>query len=380
MTDRHMTLTRWTDDLVWSAVESVEPTDDGAGRARRWKSPVVESSFPATDLTPSWNALTPAGTWLEVEGRVESDLGWTPWLVFARWTSVGQHQDAPVVRTTVNDQRGEWGDVATDTLVAADAHPFSRWQLRLTGLRTDAAATDDDAWPEVSLVAASVAAATAGSAAEATSVPGDATGLELAVPPLSQRLHVDTFPEWDNGGRSWCSPTSVTMLLRYWGLEPTTEETSWVGHDVDPDVVHAVRGVYDPAYRGAGNWAFNVAHVATRGLRAFVTRLRDLTEAEAFVAAGIPLVVSVSFEADQLDGAGYSTRGHLLTVTGFTAEGDVISNDPNSHRVPSNDEVRVVYRRDQFERVWLGRTGGLTYVIHPADHPLPPAPTSEPNW
>ena len=57
--------------------------------------------------------------------------------------------------------------------------------------------------------------------------------------------------------------------------------------------------------------------------------------------------------------------GHLLTIVGFTAEGDVVSNDPNSHRIASNDEVRTVYRRDQFERVWLGTNGGLTYVMHP---------------
>jgi hypothetical protein len=107
--------------------------------------------------------------------------------------------------------------------------------------------------------------------------------------------------------------------------------------------------------------------------------LRDLAEAEAFVAAGVPLVVSVSFREDELDGAGYETSGHLLTVVGFTAEGDVVSNDPNSHRVASNDAVRTVYRRDQFERVWLGANGGLTYVMHPRDVALP-VPPIEPNW
>ena len=151
------------------------------------------------------------------------------------------------------------------------------------------------------------------------------------MPPHSQRLHVGTFPEWDNGGESWCSPTSTTMLLEHWGRGPTAEESGWVGDAVDPEVVHGVRRVYDPAFRGAGNWAFNTAYAATRGLRSYVTRLRDLTEAERFVAAGIPLVVSVTFRRDELDGAGYDTNGHLLTIVGFTADGDVVSNDPNSH-------------------------------------------------
>ena len=82
-----------------------------------------------------------------------------------------------------------------------------------------------------------------------------------------------------------------------------------------------MRRVFDRAYGGAGNWAFNTAYAGARGLRAYVTRLRDLTEAEAFVAAGMPLVVSVSFREDELDGAGYDTNGHLLTIVGFTADG-----------------------------------------------------------
>ena len=154
---------------------------------------------------------------------------------------------------------------------------------------------------------------------------------------------------------------------------------AWVSHEVDPAVVHGVRHVYDPAFRGAGNWAFNTAYAATRGLRAYVTRLRDLTEAERLVAAGIPLIVSVTFRRDELEGAGYDTNGHLLTIVGFTADGDVISNDPNSHRVASNEQVRTVYRRDQFERVWLGGDGGLAYVMAPPGVPLP-APPAEANW
>ena len=89
--------------------------------------------------------------------------------------------------------------------------------------------------------------------------------------------------------------------------------------------------------------------------------------------------MSVTFRDDELDGAGYDTNGHLLTIVGFTDDGDVVSNDPNSHRIASNEQVRTVYRRDQFERVWLGADGGLAYVMHPRDVALPSSP-SEPNW
>jgi hypothetical protein len=275
----------------------------------------------------------------------------------------------------VRDQHFDSGRVETDTWLAAPGHGFDRWQLRLTAL---AIPGDEIAWPTVTLVAGAASRFDI-TADEPTSAPGVGRRHEVEVPPHSQRLHVDTFPEYDNGGQSWCSPTSTTMLLEHWGHAPGRDEVAWVGHAVDPEVVHGVRHVFDRSYGGAGNWAFNTAYAGTRGLRAYVTRLRDLTEAEAFLAAGVPLVVSVTFGEDELDGAGYDTNGHLLTIIGFTAEGDVVSNDPNSHCVASNEQVRAVYPREQFERVWLGSDGGLAYVMHPTSVALP-TPPAEANW
>ena len=386
MNQRHATLTVWEPIVDWAPADPVAYADthvQGARkttyRARSWESPVVESAFPAQELIPSWNARTPAGSWLLVEGRVADAAGWTPWFTVARWVEDDVMGVAPITRTTVPGQRFDIGEVATDTYAASPGRTFHRWQLRLTGLVDPAVSPDDDsAWPTVALAAGAVSAFAIPADAP-TSPPGRARASELAVPPHSQRLHLDTFPEWDKGGQSWCSPTSTTMVLEHWGVGPTAEESAWVGRDPDPVVVHGVRRVFDRAYQGAGNWAFNTAYAGTRGLRAYVTRLRDLTEAEAFVATGIPLVVSVSFRADELDGAGYDTNGHLLTIIGFTEAGDVVCNDPNSHLVASNAAVRAVYRRDQFERVWLRDRGGLAYVMHPPSVALP-EPPAEGNW
>ena len=60
------------------------------------------------------------------------------------------------------------------------------------------------------------------------------------------------------------------------------------------------RRTYDASYEGTGNWPFNTAYAASRGLHAFVTRLRSLAEAETLVAAGIPVIASVSFSAGAL--------------------------------------------------------------------------------
>lgn len=295
---------------------------------------------------------------------------WSDWFTLARWSAADPESGAPVRRTSLLGQDLPQGKVETDTFLARD--PFDQFQVRVS-----AHTTRPGEWPDVRLVAA---LASAPDRAVAASRPAPSTPTELRVPALSQRRHAGTFPHWDGGGASWCSPTSTTMLLGYWGRTPCSAETAWVGHDTDPEVVHAVRSVFDDAYGGAGNWAFNVAYAAERGLRGYVTRLRGVAEAEGFLRAGVPLAVSVRFTPEDLPGAVYRTEGHLLTVIGLTPDGDVVCNDPGSRGEPCADAVRIVFPRGDFERAWFEGSGGITYVIHPPDVSLPSAPTPEPNW
>ncbi len=147
------------------------------------------------------------------------------------------------------------------------------------------------------------------------------------------------------------------------------------GHS-DPWVDYAARMTYDSAYQGTGNWAFNTAYAAPRVGKAFVTRLRSLREAEEFIAAGIPLVASISYAAGALTGSAVSSsNGHLLVIVGFTSAGDVVVNDPAS---TTRKGVRRTYDRGEFENAWLPTSGGTVYVIHDAAHPLPPGTHS--NW
>jgi hypothetical protein len=202
------------------------------------------------------------------------------------------------------------------------------------------------------------------------------------VPPYSQALHRGEYPEFSGGGEAWCSPASTAMVMAFHGAEAQPEEYAWVQSTCPaPWIDHAAASMYDPAFGGAGNWAFNAAYAAAHGLTAFVTRLTGLDDAELFIAAGLPLVASLTFNAEQLTGAGYGTAGHLLVICGFTDSGDVIVNDPASHQIASDSEVRATYRREEFERVWIGGSGGIVYVIYPPGAPLPPRPAgAPPRW
>lgn len=341
-----------------------------------WTSPTIEPGYAIAELVASWNATTPPGTWLEVRVRTVTRDGGGSWLVMGRWASDDPADDGAIHRCSVPGQVAPGATVRIDTLAAVSTPALVAWQLELTLLRL----TGTNATPAVTLLGAMVSGTPAKGLVPPSALgPASALGFELDVPTLSQEVHRGHYPRWDAGGEAWCSPTCVAMVLVFWGTGPTPTDTAWVDPSEDAVVDHAAREVFDYAYDAAGNWPFNTAYAARFGLVAFVTRLRSLTEAEMFVAAGIPLVASVSFAESELTGAGYSTGGHLLVIRGFTREGDVIVNDPASHLVADNAQVRAVYDRSELEAAWLRGSGGIVYVIHPPTVRLP-EPPAQANW
>ncbi|WP_156822556.1 C39 family peptidase [Demetria terragena] len=343
--------------------------DSGAAtvwEAGAWTSPRITVGFPATEVIASWNVDTPPGTWVEVAVQGATTGGEeTEWLVVGRWSSANPAEGGAIHRTSVDDQEGALASVKTDTVVFEGGNTLASYFLRITLMRR----TDSDCTPRVAQLTGMASALPDG--AVTTSTPGKTAGTVLDVPTLSQEVHVGHYPEWDNGGEAWCSPTSVAMIADYWKRGPSAKATSWVTVAPDEQVDHAARQSFDHEYQGCGNWPFNVAYAATLGLRGYVTRLRSLRDAEAYIAAGIPLVMSVSFKKEDMPGAGYSTSGHLMVLCGFTAAGNPVINDPASHLIPSNNEVRVTYDRAAVENAWLPHSGGLVYAIYPEGTQMP---------
>ncbi|MEU8548266.1 peptidase C39 family protein [Streptomyces roseoverticillatus] len=359
---------------------TLEYTDPHTGTKATWEyatwtSPLHTPPAPASEVVASWNADAPAGTWLqtEVRGRY-TDGARTPWYVMGRWTAGDASGD--IRRTSVDGQGDGRSSVSTDTLAVdkpATGLRIAAYELRLTLFRR----------PGTRLTPTVRRLGVMGSDIPdrftvPASAPGPGAGHELRVPRYSQEIHKGQYPEYDNGGEAWCSPTSSQMVLEYWGRRPTAADLAWVNPDyADPQVCHAARFTYDHQYKGCGNWPFNAAYAATyRDMQAVVTRLRSLGDAEKLIRARIPVITSQSFLASELDGAGYGTAGHLMCVVGFTAQGDVVANDPAS---PSDAAVRRVYKRRQFENIWLrtkrhnaqgevrSGSGGVCYLYFPAE-------------
>jgi len=332
-----------------------------------WTSAWSAAPFAFDELIASWSAATPAGSWIEVEAQARGTGRETKWYRLALWAA----SDGDIRRTTFSGQDDRDASVAFDTIIRGrSAPPLDGHRLRLTLYRRPGSG----ATPRVAAVSAMV------SRTSRYTIPSAWSGSEvdLAVPTLSQETHKGHYPEFDGGGEAWCSPASTAMVLRFFGTGPSPADLAQFpgGGHADGNVDHAARYTFDWNYGGAGNWPFNTAYAAGYGLDGFVTRLRSLTEAQRFIEAGIPLIASINGE---LPGFLFTkTNGHLLVIRGFTASGDVISNDPAAL---TNAATRKVYPRAGFEKVWLQGSGGVVYVIRPPSVALPAnVPGAPPNW
>ncbi len=336
-----------------------------------WTSPMFSIGFGFSELVSSWIAQTPSGTFIRVYMSADRGDGTsTKWYTMGIWA----YGDGDIHRTSVGHQGDGDGYIAIDTFFAKD-HPMFGYQLKLELYRLKGSAAS----PSVTRIGA-VASDPVNTKPYLPSATTMTQDLVWPVPQYSQEIHAGQYPQYDGGGEAWCSPTSTSMVVAYWGRGPSKTESAYVLKDYpgidDPWVDYTARYVYDYHYQGAGNWPFNVAYAGARGLDGEVTQLHSLAEAEQFIKAGIPLVASIAFSSNKLDGFLFkSTNGHLLVIVGFTKDGNPVVNDPAA---TGDATVQRVYDRAEFEQNWMTSTGGIVYVIHPSSVPLPASPLG--NW
>jgi Peptidase_C39 like family len=306
--------------------------------------PVVTSPFAFKEAIASWNAVTPAGSWIETQIRAQLAGRWTKWYNLGIWAA----DDSTIERHSVNLQGDGDGFVAVDTLVLTDKKiAASAYQLKVRLFSETGAAI-----PSVHNMSVAISTTPAKTSAL---TPGDPSkwNQALPVPTCSQMVYLD-------GGEVWCSPTSTSMVLGYWS------------HDTGPcapRVSAAVEGVFDWIYDGHGNWPFNTAYAATQGLEGYVRRFTSMAQAEKWIAAGVPVIISYAWKKSTLDGAPIpSSNGHLAVLVGFDGAGNPVVNDPAA---PGDDSVQRVYDRAQLETQWLETSGGTVYLIYPPGWAIP---------
>jgi len=304
-------------------------------RERVLTCPVLETRIRWDQLVVSWNADVPDSAYLKIEARALYPAGPTKYYTLALWST----DPAKHPRESVLGQKDESGDVATDTL--ALRRPADRVQVRVT------IGSDDVRKPVLRFLGLSLI----DSHAETSPLPPNRLAWDrvLPVPERSQM----SYPN----GSVLCSPTTVSMILSYWADE--------LGRpDLDCDVPQIVDAIYDAQWKGTGNWPFNTAFAGSfKGIRAYVTRLTDLSEVEDWVAAGVPVGLSVCY--DRLRGKSGGPNGHLVVCVGFTAEGDPVINDPGTSR-----NVRKVFPRKNLIYAWA-YSHNAAYLIYPQKWVVP---------
>jgi Peptidase_C39 like family len=311
-------------------------------------SPEISTTFNYQEAIASWNASTPAGSWVEIQFRAQyGGARWSKWYILGIWA----FDYSTIHRHSVRLQGDSDGFVAVDTFVSSNKkETTNKFQLKLLLFSVDGTST-----PSVTNASVAYSTAVPKTAGVSAGNPAKWNTL-LNVPECSQMVYPD-------GGEVWCSPTSTSMVLAY---------LDQYAGACEPRVRAAVDGVYDWIYDGHGNWPFNTAYAAAQGYEGYVARFTSLAKAEEYVAAGVPVIMSIAWKKGELTGADIeSTNGHLLVVVGFDASGNPIVNDPAS---PTDASVQKTYLRDEFEPLWLEASGGTVYLIYPPGTNVPALP------
>lgn len=269
----------------------------------------------------SWNADTPTDSYIRVEAQVRSGSKWSSWFAIAEWGS-------GIKSSSIGKQEDDIARVMIDTIALNGSACGNglRYRLVLSG--------GGNSSPLVRMVSFVCYNTT-------DRMPGKIhLEKDLAVPMISQ---MQQNPKISN---VICSPTSVAMVLQYYGIDISAEK--------------AAEAVFDNEAKIYGNWPFNTAFAATLGFTAYVDRFDDLDDIKREISEERPVIASISFKKGELENAPIEdTDGHLIVVRGFCSKNGsdfVIVNDPAA---PTREQVRREYRVDQFLKAWKG----IVYII-----------------
>lgn len=342
-----------------------------------WTSKTFTPDTPVNKIVTSWQAETPGNAWIETHLQVQrTDGSWSGWYNMGTWAFANTvHPDGTITskRAFPGEQADATGSVDQDTFWTNDNIFVKAYKIR------GVLHADGHHKPVVRQLAA-VASDYLQNTETGTSATTMKHDIELPVPALSQYVHNNEYPQFDGGGAAWCSPTSVSMVLRYYGKGPSKQDVAALPTDpvfdangrADGDVDYAAHHIFDNGYpeKNTGNWPFNTAYAATFGLNTSVRQYNSLRDIEEWIKKGVPIVITTRWDntdadpTNDLNGSSIAkTPGHLMVVRGFTKDGNVIANDPASP--DGNHQVRHVYDRAQFEHLWLRAKGGTVYVIKP---------------
>lgn len=277
------------------------------------------------DLVASWNGKTSENSSIELQVKIKGNDMWSKWFTYGKWSDKGNNIGSK------NKQQDNLGKVKIDVIKTQPEVKGTGLKFRIILNRTDINFES----PNVRLLAFTFSPYIVNNTKDF-----EACEIDIDVPKRSQM----TIPDI---GKVICSPTSVSMIMEYFGF---AEETVTVANGCKDNGI----GIY-------GNWSYNMAYAGERGFDAYVRRCESINDIKEEIIEGIPVVASIKTStADELEGAPQAYKsGHLLVVRGFTkkdGEEYIIVNDPAARE---KETVRREYKLNQFMQAW----SKIIYVI-----------------
>lgn len=313
-----------------------------------------ELAFAARSFILSWEAGWPEGYAYVFSASALARGRWSRWYRMGSWSAT------PALRTSFKGEKDELGAVSVDTLDLIDGASAVRLRVELAAGGIGCGAGGDSA---------GAAAPRRVFLCYSDPKPSAADLSRRAAAPPIEAIRVGGLPAWSQMtvpeiGKLICSPSCVAMVLAYWrrGVAEAKLEA----------IREAAAGIYDASFEAYGNWSFACAYAASRGLRAEARRFSSLAELRPYLAAGVPPVLSVSWDnegARPLVGAPLSkSAGHLTLLVGFDGRGGALMHEPAS---PDDGSVPRRYDAVELEARWLGSSGGLAYIVYPIGAAVP---------
>ncbi len=288
-----------------------DSTKDG-----EYTSKVIKTK-PFSELVASWNSKTSPDCDIEVKIRVQSSQ-WSKWLSYGKWIDQGMNIGS------ISNQSDDVAKISIDEIICKEKCEAFQFKVVLT--------SKNESSPKLRNLYVSLNS-------NATKRPYNISDIDIEVPTISQM-------EIPSIGKIICSPTALSMVMNYYGMNTEVIDTS--------------QGCFDNGAGIYGNWSYNVAYAGERGLDAYVKYCNSADDLMKHIQMGIPLVASIKTkDKDELTNAPQAyPSGHLIVIRGFLkGEKDyIIVNDPAAKSV---DAVKIYYLLEEFLKVW----NNIIYVI-----------------
>lgn len=305
----------------------------------RFDSSVIIPEIVFNEVLLSWNLDVPEGAGACVLLRVGREAGgevsseWSPWLYVGDWGA------PPSVEKMMQSPHGK-----IDVDFFTSTQTFDRVQYRVVAAggpvriaRIGVCLSNTLGNAKIASNDRSVRPADRGAFTRRLTVPFNSQ--KTPNPALSGRL---------------CSPTSLSMVMAYYGVDRPVSEVAAKVYDAPNDIY--------------GGWPRNIQAAYAMGVPGYLTRFSHWAEVEHLIAQQRPVIASIYAKKGELPGAPYdATEGHLIVVTGFEGDEWVLVNDP---AMSSASDGQIRLKRDDLARAWFINTGGTAYVLDGTPTPV----------